>query len=83
MEQKHKYLLTVNMDLMQNLGQEKEVKKVIQKDQNGISYKNDWKGQAAQPYMTPAYLHAKNTGEVEQEVIKSIQQEIRKLESGR
>ena len=45
----------------------------------GISYKGDWKGQAAQPYMTPAYLHAKNTGEVEQEVVKSIQQDIRKL----
>lgn len=45
----------------------------------GISYKGDWKGQAAQPYMTPAYLHAKNTGEVEQEVIKSIQQDIGKL----
>lgn len=45
----------------------------------GISYKADWEGQAAQPYMTPAYLHAKNTGEVEQEVIKSIQQDIRKL----
>ena len=46
---------------------------------NGISYKADWKGQAAQPYLTPAYLHAKNTGEVEQEVIKSIQSDIRKL----
>lgn len=34
---------------------------------------------SAQPYMTPSYLHAKNTGEVEQEVIKSIQQDIRKL----
>lgn len=45
----------------------------------GISYKADWKGQAAQPYLTPAYLHAKNTGEVEQEVIKSIEQDIRKL----
>lgn len=29
--------------------------------------------------MTPAYLHAKNTGEVEQEVIKSVEQDIRKL----
>lgn len=38
---------------------------------------------AAQPYMTPAYLHAKNTGEVEQEVIKSVQQDIRKLERGK
>lgn len=45
----------------------------------GISYKADWKGQAAQPFLTPAYLHAKNTGEVEQEVIKSVQQDIRKL----
>ncbi len=34
---------------------------------------------SAQPYMTPAYLHAKNTGEVEQEIIISIQQDIRKL----
>ena len=49
----------------------------------GISYKADWKGQAAQTYLTPAYLHAKNTGEVEQEVIKSIQQEISKLGSGK
>ena len=32
----------------------------------GVSYKADWKGMPAQPYMTPAYLHAKNTGEVEQ-----------------
>ena len=45
----------------------------------GVSYKADWKGQSAQPYMTPAYLHAKSTGEVEQEVIKSIQQDIRKI----
>ena len=49
----------------------------------GVSYKADWKGQAAQPYMTPAYLHAKSTGEVEQGVIKSIQSDIRKLESGK
>lgn len=38
---------------------------------------------SAQPYLSPAYLHAKNTGEVEQEVIKSIQQEISKLGSGK
>lgn len=49
----------------------------------GISYKADWKGQTAQPYMSPSYLHAKNTGEVEQEVMKSIEQDIRKLESGK
>lgn len=50
---------------------------------DGVSYKADWKGQAAQPYMTPAYLHAKNTKEVEQEVIKSVQQDIKKLERGK
>ncbi len=50
---------------------------------DGISYKRDWKGQKAQPYLSPAYLHAKNTGEVEQELIKSLQQDIRKLESGK
>lgn len=49
----------------------------------GVSYKADWKGQTAQPYMTPAYLHAKDSGEVEQEVIKSIQADIRKLEGGK
>ena len=67
------------MHRMLSLEQVKEVLKATQIDQNGISYKADWKGQAAQPYLTPAYLHAKNTGEVKQEVIKSIQQEIRKL----
>ncbi len=45
----------------------------------GIHYKADWKGQVAQPFLSPAYLHAKNSGEVEQEVIKSVQQDIRKL----
>ena len=38
---------------------------------------------SAQPYMSPAYLHAKNTGEVEQEVIKSIQRDIKKMERGK
>lgn len=48
----------------------------------GVSYKADWKGMTARPFLTPAYLHAKNTGEVEQEVIKSIQSDIRKMERG-
>ena len=64
---------------MLSLEQVKEELKAVQINQNGIAYKADWKGQAAQPFLTPAYLHAKNTGEVEQEVTKSIQQEIRKL----
>lgn len=38
---------------------------------------------SARPYLTPAYLHAKNTGEVEQELSKTVQQEIRKLGSGK
>ncbi len=45
----------------------------------GVHYNARWMGQKPQPFLTPAYLHAKNTGEVEQEVIKSIQQDIRKL----
>ena len=49
----------------------------------GVHYNYRWMGQAPQPYLTPAYLHAKNTGEVEQDVIKSIQTEIRKLERGK
>lgn len=48
-----------------------------------IHYNTRWMGQRAQPYLSSAYLHAKNTGEVEQEVIKSIQQDIRKLERGK
>lgn len=48
----------------------------------GISYKADWKGMSAQPFLTPAYLHAKSSHEVEQEVIKSIQSDIKKLERG-
>ncbi len=46
---------------------------------SGVFYRADYAGQSAQPYLTPTYLHAKNTGEVEQEVIKSIQSDIRKL----
>lgn len=38
---------------------------------------------SARPFLTPAYLHAKNTNEVEQEVIKSVQQDIKKLERGK
>lgn len=48
----------------------------------GVSYNSQWKGQKAQPYMSPAYLHAKNSGEVEQEIIKKVEQEIRKMECG-
>ncbi len=40
-------------------------------------------GQAPQPYLTPAYLHAKNNNTVEKEVEKTIQSEINKLGSGK
>ncbi len=56
----------------------------IQKPEGAdIHYNVRWMGQKPQPFMTTAYLHAKNTGEVEQEVIKSVQQDINKLESGK
>lgn len=45
----------------------------------GVSYSAEWKGQTAQPFMTPAFLHAKASKEVEQEVIKSVQNEIKRL----
>ncbi len=47
----------------------------------GISYKANYNGQAAHPYMTPAYLHAKNSGEIEEEIIKSVQEDIKRMES--
>lgn len=50
---------------------------------NGVSYKADWKGMHAQPYMVPAYLYARNNKVVEQELVKTIQKEIKKLESGK
>lgn len=44
-----------------------------------IHYNSKWMGQVAQPYLTPAYLHAKNNNTVEKDLEKYIQQEIRKL----
>ncbi|MDR0979504.1 MAG: HK97 gp10 family phage protein [Lachnospiraceae bacterium] len=44
-----------------------------------VSYKADWKGQPAQPFMTPSFLQAQNSGEVENEVAKEIEQDIRRL----
>lgn len=56
----------------------------IQKPEGtNIQYNARWMGMKPQPFLTPAYLHAKNIGEVEQEVIKSIQEEIEKMESGK
>lgn len=52
-------------------------------DGASINYNARKMGQVAQPYITPAYLHAKNTNEVEQEVMKSIQQDIKKMERGK
>lgn len=38
------------------------------------------KGQAPQPFMSSAYLYAKNNNTVEKDVEKYIQQQIRKLQ---
>lgn len=46
---------------------------------DGVSYNPEWKGQTAQPFMTPAYLHAKNSKEVETEIEKVVKAEIGKL----
>jgi HK97 gp10 family phage protein len=52
----------------------------IQKPEGAdIHYNFRWMGQKPQPYLTPAYLHAKNSGEVEKQLAKAIEQEIRKL----
>ena len=54
-------------------------------DDNGnpINHRADWKGQAPQPFMSSAYLYAKNNSTIEKDVTKYIQQEIRKLGSGK
>lgn len=46
---------------------------------DGVSYNPEWKGQTAQPFMTPAFLHAKNSKEVEIEIENTVKKEIRKL----
>lgn len=50
---------------------------------DGVSYNPEWKGQTAQPFMTPAYLHAKNSKEVEIEIEKVVKAEIGKLGGNR
>lgn len=45
----------------------------------GVSYNPEVKGMAAQPYLAPAYLHAQNTHEVENQIAKQVQEEISKL----
>ena len=48
-----------------------------------VSYKAEWPGQAAQPYMSPAYLYSKNNNIVEKDLSETLQQEIKKLERGK
>lgn len=38
---------------------------------------------SARPFLTPAYLHAKNNNTVEKEVEKTVQNEINKLGRGK
>ena len=82
-ERKHRYILIVNIGPYVEFGTGERGRESNIDRPEEISYKAEYIGQTAQPYMTPAYLHAKNTGEVEQEVIKSIESDIRKLESGK
>lgn len=48
----------------------------------GVSYKADWKGMSARPYLTPSYLWAKNNNIIEKELVQTLQKEIRKMERG-
>lgn len=50
---------------------------------SGISYNAKWKGMRAQPFLVPAFLHARDSGTVEKELIKTVQREIKKMESGK
>lgn len=50
---------------------------------NSIYHRADWKGQAPQPFMDTAYLYGKNNNILEKQVTKLIQQELKKLESGK
>lgn len=50
---------------------------------NPIHHRADWKGQAPQPFMDAAYLYGKNNNILEKQATKLIQQEIRKLGSGK
>ncbi len=40
-------------------------------------------GQKPQPYLTPAFLHAQNNKTVEKDLVESLQQQIKKMESGK
>lgn len=50
---------------------------------SGISYNAKWKGMRAQPFLVPAFLHARDNGTVEKELVKTVQSEIKKMESGK
>lgn len=50
---------------------------------NTISHRADWKGQAPQPFMDTAYLYGKNNNVLEKQVKKVVQEEIKKMESGK
>ena len=50
---------------------------------SGISYNAKWKGMRAQPFLVPAFLHARDSGTVEKELVKTVQSEIKKMESGK
>lgn len=53
-----KYLLIVSMQYIKSFGTGKRGMESKINRQNGISYKADWEGIKAQPYMYPAYKKA-------------------------
>lgn len=50
---------------------------------NPINHRADWKGMKPQPFMSPAYLYAKNNNIVEKDFASTLQEDIKKLGSGK
>ena len=85
MEQKLKYLQKQNIGPYVEFGTGERGRTANIDRPEGVHYnlKKVTQGQAPQPYLTPAYLYAKNNNTVEKEVEKTIQSEIRKMERGK
>ena len=79
----HKFLLIVSIGPYVEFGTgQRGAESNIERPQE-VHYSAEWLGQHAQPYMTPAYLYAKNNQTVEKEVVRTIKSEIIKVERGK
>lgn len=79
----HKFLLIVSIGPYVEFGTgQRGAESNIERPQE-VNYSAEWLGQKAQPYMSPAYLHAKNNQTVEKELVRIIQSEIRKMENSK